>query len=194
MADFLENEDDLILDEDFSMGVGGPCGLDQGIPHGGDCKGCCPQRMGLYQRSPFSVNPFFAGVAAAHHPGYWLGQIPKKKKRRKKKRRKLHEDFGAEQRIKERQELMNSLKKPCFAIYYKLFGKEDCAAEHVDTEELYQHFCTGFDNDITPPIRSYEIGKFARRLSKMIYDKDDLELALAHFKKEVKLHGKLLAA
>ncbi len=191
MIDFLENEDDLVLDEDFSMGVGGPCGLDQGIPHGADCKGCCPQRMGLYQRSPFSVNPFYAGVVAAHHPGYWLGQIPKKKKRHKKKRRKLHEDSQA---LAERQELMNSLKKPCFAIYYKLFGKEDCAAEHVDTEELYQHFCKGFDNDLTPPVRSYEIGKFARRIVNQIYDKDDIESALSHFKKEVKLHGKLLAA
>ena len=59
------------INEDFGIGVGGPCGLDQGIPHGGDGKGCCPQRMGLlYQRSPYSVNPLFAGVPAAHHPGY----------------------------------------------------------------------------------------------------------------------------
>ena len=49
--------------------------------------------MGLmFQRSPFSVNPFFAGVPNAHHPQYWLNQIPKKKK--KKKKRKLRESFS----------------------------------------------------------------------------------------------------
>lgn len=73
------------LEEDFGIGVGAPCGLDQGIPHGGDCKGVAPVRMGLYQRSPFSANPFFRGVPDAHHPAYWLNQIPKKKKKKKKK-------------------------------------------------------------------------------------------------------------
>lgn len=87
-------ENGMQLDEDFGIGVGAPCGLDQGIPHGGDGKGCCPQRMGLlFHRSPFSVNPFFAGVPNAHHPQYWLNQIPKKKKKKKKKR-KLKESFS----------------------------------------------------------------------------------------------------
>lgn len=72
------------LNEDFSIGVGAPCGCDQGIPHGGDCKGVAPVRMGLYQRSPYSFNPYFNGVPDAHHPDYWLNQIPKKKKKRKK--------------------------------------------------------------------------------------------------------------
>lgn len=86
-------ENGVTLDEDFGISVGAPCGLDQGIPHGGDGKGCCPQRMGLlFHRSPFSVNPFFAGVPSAHHPQYWLNQIPKKKK--KKKKRKLKESFS----------------------------------------------------------------------------------------------------
>lgn len=80
------------MDEDFSIGVGAPCGLDQGIPHGGDCKGCAPVRMGLWQRSPFSANPFYQGVPDAHHPDYWLNQIPKKKKKKKKKIRKLREE------------------------------------------------------------------------------------------------------
>ena len=86
--ELLEKEGYDIIKEDFGMGVGGPMGLDQGIPHGGDCKGCCPQRMGLYQRSPFSVNPLYHGVPNAHHPDYWLNQIPKKKKKRKKLRRR----------------------------------------------------------------------------------------------------------
>lgn len=80
------------MDEDFSIGVGAPCGLDQGIPHGGDCKGCAPVRMGLWQRSPFSANPFYQGVPDAHHPDYWLNQITKKKKKKKKKIRKLREE------------------------------------------------------------------------------------------------------
>lgn len=189
MVDFLENEDDLTLDEDFSMGVGGPCGLDQGIPHGGDCKGCCPQRMGmLYQRSPFSTNPFYRGVAAAHHPGYWLGQIPKK--RRKKKRRKLKEDA---QSIQERQKLLELIRQVCFKHYFNLCGKEDCANEHVTPEELLAHFNKGFDEDITPPIRSYEIGKFARRICGHAFDKEDAEELINHYKHELKLHAKLLA-
>lgn len=183
----FDDDDDLILDEDFGIGVGAPCGLDQGIPHGGDCKGCCPQRMGLlYQRSPYSINPFYAGVADAHHPGYWLKQIPKKK-RRKKKRRKLHEDAQS------RAELMNYLKKECFEIYYKHYGKEDCANEHATQEELYQHFSTGFENDITPLIRSYEIGKFARRICNHVLDEEDADNILKHYKKELKLAARLLA-
>lgn len=86
----LEN-DQQELTEDFGIGVGAPCGLDQGIPHGGDCKGVAPVRMGLYQRSPFSANPFYKGVPDAHHPNYWLNQINKVVKKKRKKRRKLKE-------------------------------------------------------------------------------------------------------
>lgn len=86
-----ENGYEVQLNEDFTIGVGSPCGLDQGIPHGGDCKGCCPQRMGLlYQRSPYSINPLYKGVPDAHHPEYWLRQINKKKKKKKKKRLVRH--------------------------------------------------------------------------------------------------------
>lgn len=93
-VEILEKNGYKVLDEDFGIGVGAPLGADQGIPEGGDCKGCCPQRTGLlYQRSPFSVNPLYKGVPDAHHPGYWLKQIQKKKKKKRKKR-KLRE--GAE--------------------------------------------------------------------------------------------------
>ena len=64
------------VDEDFSMGVGAPCGLDQGIPHSGDCKGVAMVKWG--QSAP-------TGVKAAHYPQYWLNQLPKKKKKKKKK-------------------------------------------------------------------------------------------------------------
>lgn len=37
--------DDLNLDEDFGIGVGGLTGADQGIPHGGDCKAVVAFRM-----------------------------------------------------------------------------------------------------------------------------------------------------
>ena len=37
--------DDLTLDEDFGIGVGGLTGADQGIPHGGDCKAVVAFRM-----------------------------------------------------------------------------------------------------------------------------------------------------
>lgn len=91
--DFLnDNNYTVVLNEDFSIGVSTPCGCDQGIPHSGDGKGCAPVRMGLWQRSPFSTNPFYQGVPDAHHPDYWLNQIHKKKKQHKKKKhRKLHE-------------------------------------------------------------------------------------------------------
>ena len=64
------------VNEDFSMGVGAPCGLDQGIPHSGDCKGVAMVKWG--QSAP-------TGVKAAHYPQYWLNQLPKKKKKKKKK-------------------------------------------------------------------------------------------------------------
>ena len=84
--EYLESNGYRVLDEDFGIGVGAPCGLDQGIPNGGDCKGCCPQRMGmLLQRSPYSVNPLYKGVPDAHHPEYWLNQLPKKRKKKKRK-------------------------------------------------------------------------------------------------------------
>ena len=79
LRDYLKKvkaiQDDEV-NEDFSMGVGAPCGLDQGIPHGGDCKGVAMVKWG--QSAP-------TGVKAAHYPQYWLNQLPKKKKKKKKK-------------------------------------------------------------------------------------------------------------
>ena len=80
LRDYLKKvkaiQDDEV-NEDFSMGVGAPCGLDQGIPHGGDCKGVAMVKWG--QSAP-------TGVKAAHYPQYWLNQLPKKKKKKKKKK------------------------------------------------------------------------------------------------------------
>ena len=78
------------LNEDFGIGVGGPAGLDQGIPHGGDCVGTAPRRMGCAHRPPHGLggNPFFNGVPDAHHPQYWLNQIKVRKKKRRKKNKK----------------------------------------------------------------------------------------------------------
>lgn len=73
------------VNEDFSMGVGAPCGLDQGIPHGGDCKGCNPCRVAMVGH-PVSKPPRSAALALT--PGYWLNQIPKKKKKKVKKMKK----------------------------------------------------------------------------------------------------------
>ena len=67
---------DVEVNEDFTVGIGAPCGLDQGIPHGGDCKGVAMVKWG--QSAPTSVK-------AAHYPQYWLNQLPKKKKKKKKK-------------------------------------------------------------------------------------------------------------
>lgn len=79
LRDYLKKvkaiQDDEV-NEDFSMGVGAPCGLDQGIPHGGDCKGVAMVKWG--QSAP-------TGVKAAHYPQYWLNQLQKKKKKKKKK-------------------------------------------------------------------------------------------------------------
>ena len=72
------------MTEDFSMGVGAPVGADQGIPHGGDCKGVAMVKWG--QHAP-------TGVKAAHYPGYWLAQIKKKKKKKKKSLRKECEEY-----------------------------------------------------------------------------------------------------
>lgn len=86
--ELLEENGYTVIEEDFSIGVGTPCGLDQGIPHGGDCKGVAPVRMGLYQRSPYSINPFYNHVPDAHHPEYWLNQIHKKKHKKRKNKLK----------------------------------------------------------------------------------------------------------
>ena len=43
------------LNEDFSMGVSGPTGLNQGIPHGGPGKGCLPKP--LYNPKAKAVPP-----------------------------------------------------------------------------------------------------------------------------------------
>ena len=79
LRDYLKKVKAILDDEvneDFSMGVGAPCGLDQGIPHGGDCKGVAMVKWG--QSAP-------TGVKAAHYPQYWLNQLSKKKKKKKKK-------------------------------------------------------------------------------------------------------------
>lgn len=84
--EILEESGYTVLDEDFSIGVGAPCGADQGIPHGGDCIGVAPARLGpLFTRSPYSRNPNYKGVPDAHHPEYWLRQIRKRKKKKKRK-------------------------------------------------------------------------------------------------------------
>jgi hypothetical protein len=44
-----------VVDEDFSMGVSGPTGLNQGIPHGGPGKGCLPKP--LYNPKAKAVPP-----------------------------------------------------------------------------------------------------------------------------------------
>lgn len=36
---------EIIMNEDFGIGVGGLTGADQGIPHGGDCKATVAFRM-----------------------------------------------------------------------------------------------------------------------------------------------------
>ena len=45
----------IAVDEDFSMGVSGPTGLNQGIPHGGPGKGCLPKP--LYNPKAKAVPP-----------------------------------------------------------------------------------------------------------------------------------------
>lgn len=85
----LLEDNGYILEEDFGIGVGAPCGLDQGIPHGGDCIGVMPVRMGGCARRmmpPPPPPPRYSPLFAAHMPGYWLRQIKKKKKKRKKKK------------------------------------------------------------------------------------------------------------
>ena len=45
----------IAVDEDFSMGVSGPTGLNQGIPQGGPGKGCLPKP--LYNPTAKAVPP-----------------------------------------------------------------------------------------------------------------------------------------
>lgn len=86
--DILE-DNGYILEEDFTMGVGAPCGLDQGIPHGGDCIGVAPPRIGGCARRtppPPPGHPPFAPIIMAHRPYYWLNQVKKRKKKKKHKK------------------------------------------------------------------------------------------------------------
>lgn len=163
-----------ILNEDFGIGVGAPLGADQGIPHGGDCKGCCPQRMGLlYQRSPFSVNPLYKGVPDAHHPGYWLNQIPKKK-RKKKKKRKLREGV-------ELTDTIESFEDACWTLYAKIFKKE-----LLDLSKPSADFMKGFESYNYPPTRAASAGRVARQISTHLNDFDKtISDCLQKFKKEL---------
>lgn len=52
LIDLMDEND---LNEDFSMGVSGPTGLNQGIPHGGPGKGCLPKP--LYNPNAKAVPP-----------------------------------------------------------------------------------------------------------------------------------------
>ena len=163
-----------VLNEDFGIGVGAPLGADQGIPHGGDCKGCCPLRMGLmYQRSPFKVNPFYNGVPAAHHPGYWLNQIPKKKKKKKKKR-KLREGVELANTIE-------SFENACWSLYAKIFKKQ-----LPDLSKSSADFMKGFESYNYPPTRAASAGRVARQISTHLNDFDKtISDCLQKFKKEL---------
>ena len=173
--ELLEENCYKVLDEDFGIGVGGPLGADQGIPHGGDCKGCCPQRMGLlYQRSPFKVNPLYNGVPAAHHPGYWLNQIPKKK--RKKKKRRLREGY-------ELRESIETFENSCWSMYSKFFSKSI-----DDDEKTERDFIKGFETNNYPPTRAGSAGRLARQISGHLRDFDKtVEDCLKKFKKELQI-------
>lgn len=173
--ELLEENGYKVLDEDFGIGVGGPLGADQGIPHGGDCKGCCPQRMGLlYQRSPFKTNPLYNGVPAAHHPGYWLNQIPKKK--RKKKKRRLREGY-------ELRESIETFEDSCWTMYSKFFDKT------IDDEQKTESdFIKGFETNNYPPTRAGSAGRLARQISGHLRDFDKtVEDCLKKFKKELQI-------
>ena len=54
IIDFVRELSNVVA-EDFSMGVSGPTGLNQGIPHGGPGKGCLPKP--LYNPKAKSVPP-----------------------------------------------------------------------------------------------------------------------------------------
>lgn len=174
------------LTEDFSMGVGGPMGLDQGIPHGGDGKGCVAKRMGLYQRSPFGTNPYFNGVPDAHHPNYWLNQIPKKRKKRR--RRRLHENMI--------NNAFATFKQACLSLYLKAYGKEDCKKDNISTETLTQNFLDGLMNGSIKPDRASTLGRVAARIFDRFRinsydDEDNLHELLKAYKHELKIHRNL---
>ena len=146
------------LNEDFGIGVGAPCGLDQGIPHGGDCKGCVPQPIGLlYQRSPHSINPLYAGVPAAHHPEYWLNQVPKKKKKKKKKRKLTEAVISS---------VIDQFKNLAWTLYKKLLMKQDLSLYNSTESDLYNDFDTGFKSDEHNNTRTAEAGHFLNLILK----------------------------
>lgn len=179
------------LNEDFGIGVGAPCGLDQGIPHGGDCKGCAPQRMGLlYQRSPYAINPLYKGVADAHHPDYWLNQLPKKRKKKKKKKRLT------ESMLKY---IIEKFENVAWTIYKKLLMKKDIKLYNADEFKLYTDFDAGFNSDVHPTHRPAQAGhylsiifkNFLREYHMLDDESDDSETKslfkkyLGQFKKEI---------
>ena len=174
-VEILKNNGYKVLEEDFGIGVGAPLGADQGIPHGGDCKGCCPQRMGLlYQRSPYSINPLYKGVPDAHHPGYWLNQIPKKKKKKKLKKRRLREGVELVTTIK-------NFENSCWNLYAKFFK-----SSVKNLKETNNDFKLGFESYDYPPTRAASAGRIARQISIHLSDFDKtIEDCLLKFKKEL---------
>lgn len=174
-VEILKNNGYKVLKEDFGIGVGAPLGADQGIPHGGDCKGCCPQRIGLlYQRSPYSVNPLYKGVPDAHHPGYWLNQIPKKKKKKKLKKHRLREGVELAATIK-------NFENSCWNLYAKFFSNSV-----KNQDEANNDFKQGFESYDYPPTRAASAGRIARQISNHLSDFDKtIEDCLIKFKKEL---------
>lgn len=175
-VEILEKNGYKVLDEDFGIGVGAPLGADQGIPEGGDCKGCCPQRTGLlYQRSPFSVNPLYKGVPDAHHPDYWLKQIPKKKKKKRKKR-KLREDAKLTNTAE-------NFKNICWSLYVKIFKDE-----LTDLSKPFEDFTKGFESYNYPQTRAAAAGHIARQISNHLNDFDKtITECLQKFNKELRV-------
>lgn len=180
-----------VIDEDFGIGVGAPCGLDQGIPHGGDCKGCCPQRMGLlYQRSPYSINPLYKGVPDAHHPSYWLNQIPKKKKHKKLKKRKLHEsNFNMDlSRYADKTDSIMDFKEACFRMYCKYFRKDDLNKRDQTDHDLRKDFSDGFIAVKYRATRAATAGRWARAVAaKLDHAGENIGDCLKKFKEELQL-------
>lgn len=183
-VEYLKKNGYKVLDEDFGIGVGAPCGLDQGIPHGGDGKGCCPQRMGLlYQRSPYSINPLYKGVPDAHHPQYWLNQIPKKKRKKlKRRKRKLHESADVS---------VDDFKEACWKMYFKFFHK-NIEEYRIAEEKVEEDFKEGFSALSYPATRAACAGRVARQISSHLNDfNGTLADCLTRFKKEIHLLRKL---
>lgn len=187
--EILKNSGFNVMDEDFGIGVGAPCGLDQGIPHGGDGKGCCPQRMGLFQRSPYSLNPLYKGVPDAHHPEYWLRQLPKKKKRKKIRKRKLSENsLGFELPKGDIFDCINDFKEACFKMYCKYFKKDDNKNKHQSDHDLRKDFTDGFTGVEYRPTRAATAGRWAKGVA-LHLDHAGTNIAdcLKKFKFELKL-------